>query len=294
MNRILLAALAGAVAGGGLVAALLWPGRASEAPLPQQPAAAAPAAPRAAAPAPAAPAPAELAPIAARIDQVLDRLIALEAKVDTALAAPQRSAAAPAPAPAAVVDADALQQALAEVDRRKFEALPDGELRQLVWKAMQGGSGDEGLRALEVLRGRARTPDERAQVLLELGMLQRERGDEAGLLESARSLQAVIDEQGIDSARGLEAAYQMAWTVSRGNNPAAGLRWAEAVARSPNATPGQRINARRAGAIIVQKLGHTGRARAEFQALLREIEGQPSHEKLAAELRARLAELEGK
>jgi len=32
----------------------------------------------------------------------------------------------------------------------------------------------------------------------------------------------------------------------------------------------------------------------QFQALLREIEGQQSHEKLAAELRARLAALEGK
>lgn len=290
MNPIVVSAFVGACVGGGIVAAASWARPSPEAPPPAPIVASSPPA----ASTSGAPAPLELGPVVARIDQVLDRVLAIEAKVDEALAAPQRTAVSPPVGSPSAVDADSLQQALAEVERRKFAAQSDDALRQIAWNAMQGGPVDEGLRALDVLRDRAHSADERAKLQTDLGMLQRARGSDADLAASAKTLQAVIDETGLDSARGLGAAYQMVWTENARKDPAAGLRWAESVASSANASPDQRLQARWAAAIMVQNLGDQARARARFEGLLREVEGQPALTKLEEDLRRRLATLEGK
>lgn len=230
----------------------------------------------------------DLTPITNRLDEVNERLRALEARFDAVAVSQQRTAAAGSSVLASI-DADSLQQAMVEIERRKFDAMSDDALRQMAWQAMQkGGDVNAAVQGLGILLERSKTPEQRAQVLIDLGTLQRMQGGEHGLTASVKSLQTVLDEQGIESKFGLGAARELVWTCSAQKDHAAALRFAESIVRSARATADQRIHARWAAAMMVGSLGDTNRARADYQSLLREIEGLPNYEKLVEDIRGRL------
>lgn len=231
----------------------------------------------------------DLAPIATRLEEVVARLAVLEAKVDRALAPPQRSAAIPPPV---AIDADTLQQALMEIDRRRLEAMSDAALRQHAWRtAKAGGDYESAARALQLVVERASTPMARAAALTDLGMLQRLHGGDEGLSASVRSLRAVVDAHGVDSAPGVTASLEMIWSLSGQQDHAGALQCAQAVAGSRAASAEQRLDARWAAAIMTQNLGDRVGARAAYEQLLREIDGRPDQAKRAGEIRRRLEAL---
>lgn len=232
---------------------------------------------------------ADLAPIAARLDELTERLRALDAKVDAVLAAPARVAVGESPSQA--VDADALFRAMEQVEQKKLEALSDDALLQSSRVAMKAGNAEDAVRRLETLLQRPLTPEKRSDLMMELGMHYRTQATEASLAASNRTLQAVIDSQGIGSRVGVAAANQLAWTCLAQKDASRALAHAEAAARSSGATPEQRIHARWTAAIAAQSLGDRVRARSDFQALLRELEGQPNYEWLVADIRERLQRL---
>jgi hypothetical protein len=234
----------------------------------------------------------DLAPIVARLDELTERLRALDAKVDAVLAGPARVAAGGQSSPA--LDADALLRALQQVEQKKLEALSDDELLRGARRAMNSGDprdGEDAMRQLEALLQRPLTPGKRAEVMTALGVQYRTQGTEASLAASHKALQSVIDSQGIGSSAGVEAAYQLVWTCNAQRDASRALAHADAAARSSGATPAQRINARWAAAIMAQQLGDRGRARSDFQGLLPELEGQPMYEKLVADIQERLRNL---
>lgn len=290
MDKIHSAAL-GAVGGAMVVVAFVWARQAAEGPAVDPSPAPVTATLRdwPVSPAAATATGADLAPIAARLDDLAERLRALDAKVDAVLAAPARVAVSDQPSLA--VDADALLRAMEEVEQKELEALSDDALLHTSRVAMKSGNAEDGVRRLEELLRRPLTPEKRTEVMMELGMLYRSQGTEASLAASHKTLQAVIDAQGIGSRAGVAAANQLAWTCLAQKDASRALAHAEAAARSTGATPDQRINARWTAAIMAQHLDDRVRARSDFQALLRELEGQPNYEKLVADIRQRLQNL---
>ncbi|MBK8099499.1 MAG: hypothetical protein IPK26_20510 [Planctomycetes bacterium] len=219
---------------------------------------------------------------------VEQRLAAIEAQLDVLVAASARTPVTPASG-AAVVDADALQQALENIERRKFETMSDGQLRELAYHgAGKGGDAATALRAIELLLARAKTPDERAELLGQKAMAHRSLGSETDLRESLRCLERVVAENGADSKAGLDASYQMVWTRNAQKDFAGARLNADAIVHAANATGSQRAWARFAGALASGNLGDPARERSELQALLQELGNAPEHEKLAEIVRARL------
>lgn len=220
---------------------------------------------------------------------VEQRLAAIETRLEALVAASSRTPLTPA-ADAAVVDAGALQRALEEIERRKFEAMSDGQLRELANRGVGMGSDTAtALRAIELLLARAKTPDERAELLGQKAMVHRSLGGEADLRESLRCLERVVAENGADSKAGLDASYQMVWTRSAQKDFAGARQSADAIVRSANATGSQRVWARWAGTLASGNLGDPVRERSELQALLQELGDAPEHEKLAHIVRERLS-----
>ena len=231
----------------------------------------------------------DLSPVLSRLDELNRRLGEVEARLGGLASG---LANGPDRTPAVfdqriAVDADALQTAMEQVERRKLEALSDETLRNQARQQMKGAGDLEGaIERLQVLLGRQLTPETRAEVMTELAMLQRQQGKE-GRDAATRTLQAVIDTRGMGDRLGVAAAQQLVWTLAK-EDPARALTIADGVVRSAGATPEQRFTGRWAAAIVAQQLGDTVRARADFQALLREIDGQPGQEKLVDDIRRRL------
>ncbi|HEX5050999.1 MAG TPA: hypothetical protein VFZ65_04445 [Planctomycetota bacterium] len=283
-------AVLGAVAGACLAGVVAWTWQTTE--MPVGPLAAPPASgtgvPAAVSPAPVATA-ADLSPITNRLDELAEGLRRLEAKLDRVTASPERT---PAIDNAKVMlDADTLQLAMEEVERKKIEALSDDALRNQAWQLMKAGDDPAGaVQRLQMLLERELTPERRVEITTELGMMQRSLGGKEGLEASARTLQSVIDAQGMQSRLGVAAAHQLIWTLSK-SDPARALAVADAATRSAGATPEQRINSRWAAAIVSQQLGDVVRARADYQGLLRDLAGQPDQQKLVADIERRLRDL---
>jgi hypothetical protein len=226
----------------------------------------------------------------ALLQQVLARLTALEQRLDASrVPAPAVSST---PATPVTIDVDALQRAMAEIERRQLEAATSEQLRVLAKHATAGGRFDEAIRAHELLVERASNPQQRAAAMSELAIAQRQRGDTQGLTASAQTLGAIVAEHGAGSPQGLDAQYQLAWTRSMQKDPAAGLQLVDAIVQSPAASADQRRHARWAAGLMLQQLGDTARARTELSALLRELEPLPGQQKLAADITERLRQLD--
>jgi hypothetical protein len=121
-------------------------------------------------------------------------------------------------------------------------------------------------------------------------MIYRAHGGIENLQQSDVMLRGVIDEHGITSAPGVQAAMQLVWTLSALQDDAGALAMADQVARS-GITAEERIGGRWAAAIMAGKVGNKARARIDLTALLHELEGQPGKEQLVADIRRRLAGL---
>ncbi|MFO1077036.1 MAG: hypothetical protein U1E73_04835 [Planctomycetota bacterium] len=241
---------------------------------------------RAAAAAPAATSGSRDAELAQRLQALADRLAALDAKIDA-----DRSPREPADPQRLAVDADSLQAAMAEVERRKWDAMPYAELLAEVRVHLNGRDGAAARVRLESLRARGDlTPEQRDEADTTWGMFQRGQG-EAGAVESARVLQAVIDRNGFDTDRGLAAAYQMLWTRSEQRDFARARDLGAAIARSPGANASLQLSARWAAAIAAANGGDKAAARAEFEALLPLVDRPGGQDWIAKDIRRRLEQL---
>lgn len=233
----------------------------------------------------------DLGPLVARLDAMNERLGRIEQRLAAApvAVAPVRENAAVPPASVAI-DAGSLQHALEEIERRKLDALSDDELLR---GARIAGKGDvdEAIRRLRALLARPLTPEKRAEALLDLGMQLRTRGTVDSLVDSARTLQSVVDTAGLDSPTGRDAAYQLIWTYSQQKDSARGLAAARAYLDTPNLTRHERMTGRWATAILMQDSGDASSARRDYLQLLNEIGDSADFAKLATDIRQRLAKL---
>ncbi len=280
-GKILLSAVAG---GAVVVAAVWWFGGSPPSPLvPPESAASPEPASNVASP------PTDIAPVLARLDAMDRRLGRIEDRLDGFAAAPARIAATGAsPSGPVAVDVDALQRALEGVEQKKRDAKSDDELLRGARVAAKTGDVADGITQLQALLQRPLSPERRAEALLELGMLQRQLGTRESLVESARTLQQLVDANGMDSKVGRGAAYQLVWTCADMKDAARGIALAQAYSQSPGATPYQRVEGRWATAILMQGSGDAARARQEFEALLRDVGDQAEFAKLATDIRQRL------
>lgn len=228
-----------------------------------------------------------------RIDEQLralgGRLAALDAKL-TAFAArePVRAAHAPGgevPAALAPTDVDTIVRALEQVEAKKLDALSLGELLARANMHLKTGEVAEARRVVEAALTRPLEPDDRARALTQLGMIHRSSGDFAA---SATALEQVVAEFGMESPRGSEAAYQLIWTRSKSGDQTAATQLAYRLAQATNLPEATRIQARWAAAITLSAGGDPARGRAEFAAILRELDGREEHHKLLEDIRRRL------
>ncbi|MEZ6036341.1 MAG: hypothetical protein R3F29_02590 [Planctomycetota bacterium] len=188
----------------------------------------------------------------------------------------------------AIVDADSLQAAMHELERRRLEALSDEDLRNEARVAAKSGQVGEAIEICERLLARAETPEQRAAALRELAIMQRAQKSPDGIVEAQRTLQSIVDEFGNTSDAGREAVYQLIWTVPK-DDPQRGLAYAQAYVADPGLSPQQRVQGRWALAIQQHAVGDTAVARAGFEQLLGEISDQPNYGKLVEDIRQRLA-----
>ncbi|MCC7398586.1 MAG: hypothetical protein IT455_16065 [Planctomycetes bacterium] len=273
--------LIGALVGAGVTSLVWWPAPPIAAPPPVGVAG-----PEAPAGPTRGPAPGE-APSRSLLESLAARLQAVEAKLDRVLARGERVPVAEA-APV-VIDAEALLRAQQEIERRKLEAMTDEELRQLAWRSYKtNADGAVAVQALELLAQRATDPATRDTARTELATMQRLRGGEAMLAASAQNLRAVIDANGIGSERGVAAAAQLVYTLGAQGQHQAALQQAEAIVGSPAASEWARAELRMTAADLWQQLGDPVRARADYEALLRDLDGKADFAKLATAVRARL------
>ncbi|MBL8756462.1 MAG: hypothetical protein JNK15_24420 [Planctomycetes bacterium] len=224
-------------------------------------------------------------PASTSLDQ---RLAAIEAKLESLVAASARTPLSPSGG-TAVVDVSSLQQALEEVERRKFETMPDAQLRELAWRGGgKGGDAAAALRAIDLLLARAKSPEDRAALLHQKAVTCRTLGGEADLNESLRCLEQVVAENGVGSRAGIDAANQMVWTMSAQKNHAGALRQAESIVANAGANRQQRLWARWSIAVVSGSAGDSLRERSELEALQRDLGNDPEYEKLAQLVRERL------
>ena len=189
-----------------------------------------------------------------------------------------------------VVDVESLVDAMDELEHRKLEAMSDDELLRSAREIQERGGGTVvPIRRLEALLGRSLSTEQRVEAMTQLAIMRRIQGTPEGLESSERSLQEIISRHGADSRHGLQATYQLIWTVSARQEPARGLELARRYAQSPLATLAERQQGRWAVAIMLQQIGDSVRARSEFEQLLREVDGQPQRQALADDIRRRLA-----
>lgn len=233
----------------------------------------------------------DLAPVVSRLDAMNERLRVIEQTLATPLAAPVRESSTAAPVSVAI-DADSLQQALEQVERKKLDAMGDDELLRAA-RLMAKAEADPraAVRMLRALLERPLSPEKRAEALVDLGMHLRAQKTTESLAASVQALQQVVDINGLGSDVGRSAAFQLIWTFADQKDAARGIAMAQAYAEAPDATPRQRFDGRWAAAILVHGTGDTVRARREYEALLRDLGEQAEYAKLAADIRQRLGKL---
>ncbi|MCB9878045.1 MAG: hypothetical protein H6835_10630 [Planctomycetes bacterium] len=238
--------------------------------------------------APAPGAPVDLTPVLARLDALAAQVDRLQEAVAT-LPAASGARVPVATTSTAIVDADSLQAAMDELERRRFDAMSFAELHDQARVAAKSGNLREAIESCERLVERAETPEQRATALTELAMMQRAQKGPEGLAEAEQTLRGVVDEFGAGSAAGRAAAYQLIWSVPK-DDPQRGLAYAQAYVADPGLSPDQRVQGRWALAIQQHAAGDVVAARAGFERLLGELGDQPHYGKLVADIRQRLGD----
>lgn len=235
-----------------------------------------------------APAAVDAAAVQARLDQIVQRLAAIEAALPRGSEREMRVPVAGGAAAPVAVDVASLQQALQRIEQQKLEALSDEALLRSAFPALKGdGDVDEAVRRLQLLLQRPLKPELRAEALVQLGVLQRTQGSSASLQASAETLRSVAREQGIASRFGMDATYQLIWTASKLQNHSEALGAAEAYSASPSASPFQRAQGRWAMAIVLEASGDRAAARAAYDAWLLQHGDAPENAKMAIDVRER-------
>ena len=195
----------------------------------------------------------------------------------------------PAPAPVKVaIDPDALADAREEVEARKWAEMSPDEVKRAAPRMMKQGNETGSRKARERLLGRKLEPELKADVLTQLGLAQRASRDFEG---SEASLREAIRTVGLDSAHGVQAGMQLAWTLAKSEDYGEALRVAEDVIRVPSSEGQLRTNMRWGVGVLSATQGDTARAREEFESVIQAARGNPKLDGLARDAERRLQEL---
>ena len=160
------------------------------------------------------------------------------------------------------------------------------ESRRLQYEAKDPAAAE---RVLRRLLARDLDPTQRAVALTEMGIMQRNRGDQAA---SEKTLGDIVRERGMTDQVGAGAAYQLIWTTwSRDRRDALGV--ADALARDAS-DEGTRLYARWAAAMLAAELGDTVRARADYRALVADCGDREAFQGIVKDVRSRLDRLDGR
>lgn len=224
------------------------------------------------------------------IERLGERIAALEQRLAQTGTAPQRVDAAP---PTATIDVEQLRRALDQVEAQRlherFAAFGDAELLREVQTLLNEKDLATADAALRELTARQLDGDTRDHAAIQLGLLQRQRGEHEA---AARTLQAVVDARGMRDKAGAWAGYQLAWTL-RERDPAGARHVAERLSTEA-ADAGTRFRARWTAARCSEELGDVARARADYGALLAELGDGKEFADVVKDVRWRLAQLDGR
>ncbi len=228
----------------------------------------------------------QLTRIEARLAKVAAAIEALEKKVD-ALPTSERTPLAPPASGVVMIDENSILRALERVEEKRFEAFSVDELMKESRRHLKANDSLAARRALEAVLARTREPEDRANALTQLGIIHRSDGDSES---SARVLQSAINEFGIDSTHGAQAAYQLVWTRRMSGDSQAALQLANTIAKSPNVGDTMRLKARWAAALMAEASGDANRARADFQSILRDYghRSEPAFYSIIQDIKRRL------
>lgn len=232
-------------------------------------------------------APVDLARIEGQLAKLTFAVTALEQRFDGAVE--RMPARAQVDGPAAF-DGDAMVRAIDKArerqERARLDALPAAELRAMARALLYDKKDSAGARQmLETLLERPLDNLERGAVLTDLGIVQR---DAQNLPASEKALLGAIDLLGIDSSDGAWAAFQLAWTAHGRKDDVRALAVFDSVARSAGVGEGLRFEARWNAAKLALAAGDAGRARADFESLLRECGSKESYGHIVKDIQARL------
>ena len=224
------------------------------------------------------------------IERLGERITALEQRLAQAETGPLRVEAA---APTATIDVEQLRRALDQVEAQRqherFAAFGDAELLHEVQTLLNGKGLAAADAALRELMARELDGDTRDHASIQLGLLQRQRGEHEA---AARTLQAVVDARGMRDKAGAWAGYQLAWTL-RERDPAGARHVAERLSTEA-ADAGTRFRARWTAARFSEELGDVARARADYGALLAELGDGKEFADVVKDVRWRLSQLDGR
>lgn len=224
------------------------------------------------------------------IERLGERIAALEQRLAQTGTGPLRVDAAPA---TATIDVEQLRRALDQVaaqrQHERFAAFGDAELLHEVQTLLNGKDLAAADAALRELTARELDGDTRDHASIQLGLLQRQRGEHEA---AARTLQAVVDARGMRDKAGAWAGYQLAWTL-RERDPAGARHVAERLSTEA-ADAGTRVRARWTAARFSEELGDVARARADYGTLLAELGDGKEFADVVKDVRWRLSQLDGR
>jgi hypothetical protein len=183
-----------------------------------------------------------------------------------------------------------LERTLDRLEEKRLEGYSNKDLRAQAQRLMNKDRDLVGARRLlEHLLARDLEPLERVEVLTDRGAAERGLGDHAA---SERTLREAMHLGGTDTEQGVAAGYHLVWTLSRAEQPGQALRLADDLLAARGLSSTMRPWMRWAGARLALQTGDTARARADYRALLDDVEGNAAYEQIAKDAMTNLAALE--
>ncbi|MDF1700800.1 MAG: tetratricopeptide repeat protein [Planctomycetota bacterium] len=239
----------------------------------------------------------------ARIERRLDDLVtALDPRGAPAATGPELATRAPdgpateagrggmAPQAVPVITDEVLDKTLERMADRRFAKMTPAQLRAEAQRLMRQAKDPNAARAvLDRLLARDLEPDERGQVLTELGSVHRSLGDHAA---SEKALREAMRTAGMDTETGIKAGYHLVWTYSRAEQKDKALAMADELIANRDAPESFRPWLRWAGARMALEAGDQTRALRDYRALLEDVKDKQQYRQILRDAADKVKQLD--
>ncbi|MDA1195369.1 MAG: hypothetical protein O2894_09310 [Planctomycetota bacterium] len=189
-----------------------------------------------------------------------------------------------------VITDEVLDRTLERMEERRLARMTPEQLRAAAHRQIKEQKDMQAARALLTrVLARELEADFRAQVLTDLGSVERELGEYEA---SERALREAMSTAGMDTETGVKAGYNLVWTFRRAERTDRALALADELIANRTAPETLRPWLRWAGARMAFDHGDRERARQDYRALLGEVQGNSQYRQIAKDAEERLRELE--